>query len=104
MEEIIIAVIGSGALSAIISSVFSAANARKRGKDGVAAGVQQLMYDRIKYLCKSHIARGKIATNDLEDLERMHKIYHDDLAGNGYLEDLMEQVRHLKVVPVLPED
>lgn len=104
MDDIIIAVIGSGALSAVISGIFATANNRKRKKDGVAAGVQQLMYDRIKYLCKAHITRGKIATNDLEDLERMHKIYHDDLHGNGYLKDLMEQVRHLKVVPVLPED
>lgn len=60
------------------------------------------MYDRIKYLCKAHLDRGYIATNDLEDLERMHKIYHDDLKGNGFLDDLMNNVKKLPVNPVMP--
>lgn len=101
--EIIIAIIGSGALSAVISGAFALIQTRKAKKDGVSAGVQQLLYDRIKYLCKSHLERGYIATNDLDDLERMHKIYHDDLEGNGFLSDLMAAVRRLPVNPVMPE-
>lgn len=104
MNEVILAVVGSGALSAVISGIFTTLNTKKRQKDGVAAGVQQLMYDRIKYLCKYHISRGRIASNDLEDLERMHTIYHNDLDGNGYLDDLMKKVRNLEVVPMLPDD
>lgn len=98
-----IAVLGSSVLAAAVSGVFGLISGRKKKTGGVEAGVQQLLYDRIKYLCKSHIARGKIATNDLEDLERMHKIYHDDLNGNGYLDDLMKTVRTLEVIPILPE-
>lgn len=100
--EIIIAIIGSGSLSAIISGLFAIAQSRKKRKDGVTEGVQQLLYDRIKYLCKAHIARGYITSNDLEDLERMHKIYHDGLFGNGFLDDLMAAVRRLPVRPALP--
>lgn len=99
MTELIIAVIGSGALSAVISGVFTLILRRKQREDGVSAGVRQLLYDRIKYLCKEHIARGYIASNDLEDLSRMHKIYHDDLDGNGFLDDLMAEVRRLKIIP-----
>ena len=104
MNEVILAVVGSGALSAVISGIFTTISTKRKQKGGVAAGVQQLMYDRIKYLCKSHLARGRIASNDLEDLERMHTIYHDDLDGNGYLDDLMKKVRSLEVVPMLPDD
>lgn len=103
MESILIAVIGSSALSAVISGIFALINNRKKRQDGVSKGVRQLLYDRIKYLCKEHIARGYIASNDLEDLSRMHKIYHDDLEGNGFLDDLMHEVRHLKIVPTLTE-
>ena len=99
MTEIIIAVVGSGALSALISGTFSLFLQKKQKKDGVGAGVRQLLYDRIKYLCKEHIARGYIASNDLEALSRMHKIYHDDLDGNGFLDDLMAEVRRLKIIP-----
>ncbi|MCD8376729.1 MAG: hypothetical protein LUD69_07275 [Oscillospiraceae bacterium] len=99
---IIVAIISSGALSALISGLFSLYQNRKKKTDGVTAGVQQLLYDRIKYLCKAHLERGKIATNDLDDLERMHEIYHDDLDGNGFLDDLVNAVRKLPIDPVLP--
>ena len=98
-ETILIAIISSGALSALISGCFTLLSQRKRKDDGISAGVRQLLYDRIKYLCKEHISRKYIASNDLEDLLRMHKIYHDDLAGNGFLDDLIHEVRRLEIVP-----
>lgn len=101
--EIIIAIIGSGALSAVISGCFSVYQAKEKKNDGVSAGVQQLLYDRIKYLCKAHLERGYILSNDLDDLERMYKIYHDDLDGNGFLTDLMASIKKLPIRPVLPE-
>ncbi|MCD7927359.1 MAG: hypothetical protein LUF80_00615 [Oscillospiraceae bacterium] len=102
METIVVAIIGSGALSALISGFFTLVQNRKKKTDGVTNGVQQLLYDRIKYLCKAHLERGRIASNDLDDLERMHKIYHDELNGNGFLDDLMKAVRNLQIDPVLP--
>ncbi|MCD7805456.1 MAG: hypothetical protein LUH03_10025 [Oscillospiraceae bacterium] len=101
--EIAVAIIGSGALSALISGIFNLVQTKRAKKSGLSAGVQILLYDRIKYLCKSHLERGYIATNDLDDLERMHKIYHDDLDGNGFLDDLMSSVRRLPLHPVLPD-
>lgn len=57
-----------------------------------------LLYDRIKHLGKSYIARGWVTVEELEDLTNMHKVYHDPdkLNGNGFLDELMKTVNHLE--------
>ncbi len=97
MKEIILAIIGSGALSALISGGLTAWANRQQKENGVQAGVRLLMYDRIKHLGKSYIAAGHVSHDDLEDLIAMHKCYHDDLKGNGYLDRLMSAVLALPV-------
>lgn len=58
---------------------------------------QFLMYDRIKSLCKKHCDNGRITAEDLEDIMRMHELYHK-LGGNGYLDKHMEQVKGLDII------
>lgn len=55
-----------------------------------------ILYDRIKHLGKSYIARGWVTVEELEDLNMMHKVYHDKdkLDGNGFLDNLMHTVNH----------
>ena len=96
--ELLIAVIGSGALSTLISGAFSLLQRRTKRADALTQGLQQLMYDRIKHLCKSYISRGQIASNDLEDLLKMHEAYHR-LGGNGFLDELMDAVKELRIIP-----
>ena len=57
-----------------------------------------ILYDRIKHLGKSYIARGWVTVEELEDLTRMHGVYHDPdkLDGNGFLDELMKTVNHLE--------
>lgn len=55
-----------------------------------------ILYDRIKHLAKSYIKRGWITVEEYEDLKRMHKVYHDDLKGNGFLDSIMEEVDKLE--------
>ena len=95
--EIFLAVLGSGALSALISGVFALIRDRKACKDGVRAGVRQLLYDKIKFLGRKYIAACEVSAEDLEDLIDMHKIYHDDLSGNGYLDHIMTEVKKLRI-------
>lgn len=95
--EIVLAIIGSGALSALISGIFSLVGKKKKETGGVTAGTRILLYDRIKYLGRSYIRAGSIASEDLEDIIEMHKVYHDDLGGNGYLDSLMDRVKKLPV-------
>lgn len=59
---------------------------------------RQSYYCRIKSLGKEYISRGEITTEDFEDFLAMHKIYHDTLGGNGFLDDLVRDVRHIKKV------
>lgn len=55
-----------------------------------------ILYDRIKHLGKSYIARGWVTVEELEDLNMMHAVYHDKdkLDGNGFLDNLMHTVNH----------
>jgi len=94
--QIFIAVLSSGALAAIITGLFKFWEVRRCKKDGVRAGVRQLLYDKIKYLGRKYIAAGEVSDEDLEDLIDMHKIYHTDLGGNGYLDHVMEEVIKLR--------
>lgn len=57
-----------------------------------------ILYDRIKHLGKSYIARGYVTLEELEDLTTMHSVYHDEdkLNGNGFLDELMAAVRQLE--------
>lgn len=99
MNEIIIAIIGSGTLTALITNLFNIYRDRKSHEDGIAEGVQLLLYDRIKTLAKNHISAGTISPDDLEDLSRMWTCYHDPegLNGNGYLDSLMGAVKRLPI-------
>ena len=108
--EVILGILGSSAIAAIISGVFALLQNKQKtsfksaeelqSTQGVLRdGLQQILYVQIKALCKEHIANGYIASNELEDLERMHKVYHDGLNGNGYLDDMMNAVKHLRIIP-----
>ena len=78
---------------------------RKAQKEDRAAGDKAaslivadraILYDRIKHLAKSYIKRGWVSVEEYEDLKRMHKVYHDDLGGNGFLDAIMADVDELE--------
>ena len=103
--EVLIALISGGVAASVVGGVFSVITfklnrkAQKEDKsDGVSGGLRVLLYDRRKELGKRYIARGNIHAEELEDLIAMHKVYHDTLHGNGFLDELMIQVRHLPII------
>lgn len=55
------------------------------------------MYNLIKKDGKSYLARGSITSEELEDLIDSHRVYHDVLKGNGFLDSLMDKVKRLPV-------
>lgn len=65
--------------------------------DSLIVADRAILYDRIKHLAKSYLSRGYITVEEYEDLKRMHKVYHDDLNGNGFLDTIMQRVANLEV-------
>lgn len=65
--------------------------------DALCVAVRELLYDRIKHLGKAYLDRGYISTEELEDFINMHKIYHNTLEGNGFLDEIVKQVKSLPI-------
>lgn len=96
MTDIVVAILGSGVLTTLITNIFNIIAHKKAKDDGMGEMVRILAYDRIKFLCKHYISEGFISLDDLEDLRRMHQFYHNaPINGNGFLDDLMAQVGKL---------
>lgn len=60
------------------------------------AGLREMLYDRIKYLCRKYTADGKIREEEYKSLCRMWNVYHKDLEGNGYLDGEMGEIEKLE--------
>ena len=63
----------------------------------LAESQKNILYDRVKYLCREYIADGEIDFDDLVGLNALHHSYHFGLGGNGDLDALMEQARKLPI-------
>lgn len=117
--EIIFAILGGAAGAAAINGVFSLiklalerkfkkedsaegkqainCEAQQKKIDDVIVAIRQMLYDRLKHLGKKYIERGHITAEELEDFLTMHSVYHNEMKGNGFLDELVEQVRHLPI-------
>ena len=60
------------------------------------AGLREMLYDRIKYLCKKYVSDGKLREEEYNSLYRMWGVYHEDLGGNGYLDGEMKEIDKLE--------
>lgn len=106
--QIIALVLGGGCTTALVSGLIQIAlwklNRKATKDDKETASEKQvknalriLLCDRIKYLGRCYIDQGFVIVDDLEDIVEMHKCYHDDLDGNGFLDTLMAQVKALPI-------
>lgn len=108
MTEIIIAVLGGSALSALITQVGNYISDRRKRKDTVEdkaedkdaalkQGIKLLLADKLQYLGLRYIAEGEIAFTNRKMLNEMHSVYHNGLGGNGDFDDLMEELNELPI-------
>lgn len=106
--ELIAIILGGGCTAAIVSGIVQLVlwklnrKAAKEDKESdyekhIKKAVCVILYDRIKYLGRHHIGEGYITAEDLQDIMNMHKCYHDDLDGNGFLDSVMKQVKALPI-------
>lgn len=99
MNDLIIAIIGSGAFSAIVSALVTGITNSRRKSDSIRDGLKFLLYDKINYLAGTYIADGSIRKDDLKIICEMWEVYHNGLDGNGYLDAVMAQVKELPLKP-----
>lgn len=60
------------------------------------AGLREILYDRIKFLCKKYQSEGKLREEEYKSINRMWGVYHNDLGGNGYLDGEMKEIDKLE--------
>lgn len=101
-EALMIAVLGGSGAAAVVSGITSVVlwllnnkKAKNEHTEDIKSGLQTLLFYEIKRASLEHIAEGSIYAEDLEDLKRMHSVYHDKLDGNGYLDNIMHKVDKL---------
>lgn len=70
----------------------------RREDKALESGLREILYDRIKFLCRQYIGEGKIGEEDYNSIRRMWQVYHDGLNGNGYLDSLMSEVEDLEKI------
>ena len=108
VSELLAIALGGGFSAALVSGIIQLAlwrlnrkatkeDAETKGEKDIKAAVRVLLYDRIKHLGRNYIVKGCVSAEDLEDLMSMHKIYHDELDGNGFLDNVMVQVKKLPI-------
>ena len=106
MIEIIIAVLGGSALSALITQVGNYITDRRKRKDivedkaddkdaALKQGIKLLLADKIQYLGLRYIEEGEVTFSNKKMLNEMHSVYHNGLGGNGDYDDLMEEFNEL---------
>lgn len=97
ITTIIVAVLGSGAISAVVNLVCRLIEKSIERKSGANESMRLLLKDRLRFLCVHYIQQGWIYEDELEDLMRMHECYHEKLHGNGYLDTLINKVKGLEI-------
>lgn len=108
VTEIIIAVLGGSALSALITQVGNYISDRRKRKDAVEdrtedkdaalkQGIKLLLADKIQYLGLRYIEEGEVTFSNKKMLNEMHSVYHSGLGGNGDFDDLMEEFNELPI-------
>lgn len=106
MIEIIIAVLGGSALSALITQIGNYISERRKHKDSkedtedakdaaVRQGIKLLLADKLQYLGLKYIEEGEITFSNRKMLNEMHSTYHNGLDGNGDFDGLMKEVNDL---------
>ena len=88
----LLTVLGGSTGAAIVNGILEIIKRKSSKNAAEKKALKFLMYDRIRHLCETYIKREYITTTELKILTDMHQCYHDELSGNGFLDDLMNEV------------
>ena len=96
ITKIILAVLGSGAFSALVSGLVSYFNEKRKDKKGSGQLIMMLtadkIYDNLEKFCEEGFANDEQYKLTLD----MYKIYKEQ-GGNGYAEELKKRAEKLPI-------
>lgn len=84
---LIVAFLGSSAATAIVQAVIASVNAKKKENNGVTHALKYLLKRDLEQKGAEMLDDG-VTYAELTDWEKEHRIYHEELGGNGDLDYL----------------
>lgn len=96
VQKIIMAILGSGAFSALVTGVINLLNARQKAKKGSDEMILMLTAGQLYMMGESMITRGEVTFRELELFNDMYALYKKK-DGNGYVDDLKKRISSLPV-------
>ncbi len=93
--EIIFAIIGSGALSALIAGIFNLINNKMQRKSIQSKLLMGMAYSKIIETAERYIQQGYIPTDEYKELEHYFYMPYKEMGGNGTAQKLMAEVAKL---------
>ena len=95
MNEIVLAVLGSGVISTIISCIFQIINEKKSKRSMFENGMSLLLLSSLKRDGKDLIAQGKMTKAEYDSFEATYKAYKS-LGGDGWADGIKAKVDALE--------
>ena len=89
--QIILAVLGSGVISTIISCVFQYVNQKKNKQTQLEQGMSLLLLSTIKRDGKDLIKQGKVSKNDYDSFCATYNAYKA-LGGDGWADGIKAKI------------
>ena len=93
--EIILAVLGSGVISTIISCVFQIINEKKSKRTQFEEGMSLLLLSSLKRDARDLILQGSISKNDYDSFMATYNAYKT-LGGDGWADSVKDEVVTLR--------
>lgn len=96
VNDIVIAIIGSSALTTLISGIINLINGRRKANAGIDEAISFLLLSEIMVYGEKHLENGMI---DLEGLKHFTELYgvYKRLGGNGYADAIKSSVEKLPI-------
>lgn len=95
-KTIVIAILSSGAFTAIINTLLNYLNKKSESKSNITKALMCLLGYEIKGECYRLIKTKQVDFEDLRQLQELNSLYLN-MGGNGYVKTLMEKVENLEV-------
>ena len=84
-------------LTSMMGYVTVALNRRSVLKNSTAEAVKILLRKEMRESYKSATSKGFVTLDDIEEMEEIYRLYHDELGGNGTGTRLYESFKNLPI-------